>query len=128
MPTVCEGLRNARVLVVDDEPDVRQILKDILEGGGARAACVGSGEEAVDQFKTGNYDLVWLDVRLPGMDGLTALQRLLDIDPLARVVLMTAYGDANVFGDAAFLSAASIVKKPFSQRQVLAISESTLAS
>ena len=60
-----------RVLVVDDEPDICSNLKDILSDVGYRVDCSCDGPSALELIRDGNYDVVLLDLRMPGMDGLT---------------------------------------------------------
>lgn len=123
MLTVCEGLEEARVLIVDDEPDIRQVMRDVLQSRGAMTECVACAEEALARVQNGSYDLIWLDLRLPGMDGITVLRHILGIDPFARVVLMSAYGTFDSFVDVMALGAASMVKKPFTTEQILSVSQ-----
>lgn len=123
MLTVCEGLEEARVLIVDDEPDIRQVMQDVLQSRGAVTECAACGEEALARFRDGSYDLVWLDLRLPDTDGITLLRQMLDIDPFARIVLMSAYGTFDAFVDSMALGAASMVKKPFTTEQLLSVSQ-----
>jgi DNA-binding NtrC family response regulator len=126
MLTTCEALEEARVLVVDDEPDIRQVVADVLEGQGAVAIGAGSGEEALERYESRVFDLVWLDLKMPGMDGLTLLRRIQAIDPFARVVLMTAYGNCDVYINAMASGATAMVNKPFNARQIVSISENAL--
>ena len=126
MLAVCETLDEARVLVVDDEPDICRVVSDVLESRGAVAVGAADGNEALGRYESCVFDLVWLDVRLPGMDGLRVLKRIQALDPFARVVMMTAFGDCDTYIDAMSSGAVAMVKKPFTARQIIAVSEHAL--
>lgn len=81
-----------RVLVVDDERMARVYLSHLLEARGFRVEEADSGEVAIQQVDRTAYDLVLLDMVLPGMDGLAVLDRILTIRPDQSVVIVTAYG------------------------------------
>lgn len=86
------------VLIVDDEPLARERLaRMILALGGFRiTGQVGSGQEAIRVAKETGPDVVFMDVRMPGMDGLAAAQHLAELDPPPAVIFCTAYGDYAV--------------------------------
>ncbi len=67
------------ILVVDDEPGIRQTLGDILEDEGYRVTGAPDGESALDLLRANHYDVVLLDVWLPGMDGLEVLEQVKEI-------------------------------------------------
>ena len=83
------------ILVVDDEALARQRLVRLLEDSGSCAVCgeAGSGEQAVQQVQLLQPDLVLLDIRMPGMDGMEAARHLTQLDHPPAVVFTTAYGD-----------------------------------
>ena len=76
-------MKRSRILVVDDEPGIRQSLTGVLEDEGYSASAVRSGEECLEELAGGGYDLVLLDVWLPGMDGIETLARIQEI-PVRR--------------------------------------------
>src|ERR1051325_1505451 len=82
----------ARILIADDEDSLRWVLEKGLKQAAYEVTAVADGESAVRAFEAGPYDLAFLDVKMPGMDGLTALKRLREIRPDAQVVVMTAHG------------------------------------
>ncbi len=110
------------VLVVDDEENIRELVGYNLAREGFRATCVASGEEALAAAGRGGWDLVLLDLMLPGADGLEVCRRL-KADPRTRtipVVMLTAKGeDADVVAGLE-LGADDYVTKPFSPRVLLA--------
>ena len=85
----------AAVLVVDDEEGMRTTLADILEAWFSRVDQVANGEEAVRKALERPYDLVLMDVRMPVLDGIQALQQIREHTPSQRIVLMTAYTDLH---------------------------------
>ena len=80
-----------RILVVDDEANMRATLADILSDEGYRIDIAADGLSAVEMCAQQNYDVVLLDVRMPGIDGVEAFRRIRRNDESARVVMMSAY-------------------------------------
>src|SRR3954453_8315066 len=87
-------MKGARILVVDDEPGIRESLSGVLEDEGYAVHCVESGEECLAELKANAYELVLLDVWLPGIDGLETLSRIQEIPPEDRpeVVIISGHG------------------------------------
>ncbi len=81
----------ARILIVDDEPNLRTLYRKDLEDEGYVVIEAGSAEEGLRAFEQDRPDLVVLDVRMPGMNGLEAMARILDKDRRIPIVLNTAY-------------------------------------
>src|SRR5262245_2042847 len=84
-----------RILIVDDEPAVCWALQRALTEEGHAVTVAASAEEGLEHAERQPPDAVILDVRLPGMDGLTALGRLRPLCPDAPVIVVTAFGDLN---------------------------------
>ncbi len=84
-------LQGARILVVDDEPAMRISLSEILSLRGAQVVAAGSGQEAVDQLAQFDFDLMLLDLKMPGMDGLQVLEQAQKLRPATVVVMLTAH-------------------------------------
>ena len=85
-----------RVLVVDDEIDIRSMLAIVLAAEGWQVEDAAGGEEALAQCETDQHDVVVLDLRMPGMSGLEVAHRLAERDYSARLVLFSAYVDSAV--------------------------------
>ncbi len=79
------------VLVVDDEETVGIGISEILKDAGFKASYVTSGKEALEAVKGSNYELIFMDMMMPGMDGLETFRQIKKVDPKARVVLFTGY-------------------------------------
>lgn len=105
------------VLVVDDEPGMRDTLMAILEINGYRVSSAPDGETAVIAIREGAFDVVVMDVRMPGRDGVSVLEEM--GDPPPHVILMTAYAQEERLRAAVHANAFAIVHKPFDTRRML---------
>src|ERR1043166_2868463 len=83
--------KRGSVLVVDDEEIMRDVLETLLSAEGYRVDLAKTGEEGLEAYGRRAYDVVLLDVSMPGMGGLRALEEILKVDPDAVVVIITAY-------------------------------------
>src|SRR5215212_7868859 len=90
----------ATVLVVDDESDAADLLKEILESAGYRASTATNGRDAVAFYRAEHPDAVLLDINMPAMDGLAALLEIRRIDPNARVAMLTANAQQSAVREA----------------------------
>ncbi|RMF38918.1 MAG: sigma-54-dependent Fis family transcriptional regulator [Planctomycetota bacterium] len=102
-----------RALVVDDEPSICWALEKLLANEGLAVDTASSAEQALDRCRRGQYDLILLDVRLPGRSGLDALPDLQQCNTGGQVVVMTAFGDLSTAVDAVRQGAAEYLTKPF---------------
>src|SRR5947209_15928918 len=102
----------AQVLVVDDEPLIRDTLAEYLQGEGFGVHVCGTGEEALALARDRRFDIVLCDVHLPGIDGIEVLQRLLQINPEAAVLLITAYATVENAVEAFHRGAQDYLMKP----------------
>src|SRR5262245_8944643 len=118
----------AHILVADDEDSLRWVLEKGLRGAGYEAVTVGDGESAIRAFAAEPFDLVFLDVRMPGQDGLTVLDRIREIRPDASVVVMTAHGTMDTAIQAMQRGAYDYLAKPFDLDAVLLLAERALAA
>ena len=100
------------LLIVDDDPQVQQLLKLFFESKGMRVIATGSGEEAL-QAVAHNPVLVMLDVNMPGMDGVLTLKKLKEATPALPVVMMSGGGEKEMAQAALKLGAYDYVSKPF---------------
>ncbi|HET6574127.1 MAG TPA: sigma-54 dependent transcriptional regulator [Fimbriiglobus sp.] len=107
------------VLIIDDEESVAWALRKACERDGYRAAVAATAEDGIAQAKRRPPDAVFLDVRLPGMDGLTALAKLKDVAPDAAVIVITAHGNLATAVKAVEGGAFDYLAKPFDLDQAL---------
>jgi DNA-binding NtrC family response regulator len=115
-----------RVLVVDDEKNQREIYTLILEDDGFEVTTAQSGEQAVRIARENDFDLVLTDYKMTGMDGLTLLSELVQIDPSIIVVMMTAHGSVESVKEALRAGAFDYLEKPVDRDQLLKVIESAL--
>jgi len=104
-----------RILLVDDEPVIRELVQAMLEGGGVEVRCVDSGSRALPEAREFRPDLVLLDVVMPGLDGLAVL-RLLRADPrlaATQVHMLTARSKPADHAAAEKAGADGYIEKPF---------------
>jgi DNA-binding response OmpR family regulator len=110
----------SHVLVVDDEPVARQSLSDILKLEGYNVAAAPNGQIAVEYIRTHAVELVIVDLRMPGMDGLEVIQVINQISPETEVILLTAYGSTDSAIQGLRLRIHDYVLKPAAPAQILA--------
>ncbi len=104
----------ARILIVDDAAFMRSMLKGIVTDHGFEVAGeAATGDEAVDQYRALEPDVVTLDIIMPGKNGLQALREIMAIDPFARVVMCSALGQEALIIQAIETGALDFIVKPF---------------
>jgi len=116
-------MKGVRILVVDDEPGIRQSLGGVLEDEGYIVHAVESGEICLDDLERQNYELVLLDIWLPGIDGLETLARIQEIPLPDRpsVVMISGHGNIETAVKATKLGAFDFLEKPLSIEKVLVV-------
>ncbi|WP_306590206.1 sigma-54 dependent transcriptional regulator [Geothrix sp. 21YS21S-4] len=107
-----------RVLVVDDDPGMRDGMAMSLKRSGFFTEQARGGEEALRMVRPGAYDAVVTDLRMPGMDGLQLTARLKAVDPALPVLLITAFGSLDTAREAMRLGAFDFLSKPFSPEEL----------
>jgi len=101
------------MLIVDDEAPVRDLLSDYFVGRRFTVSTAADGEEALAAFARERPDVVLLDLRMPGLDGLAVLKRLREADPDVAVIMVTANEDVAVARETLSVGAFDYVAKPF---------------
>jgi two-component system nitrogen regulation response regulator NtrX len=109
----------ARILVVDDDSAIRDTMRMILEYDGYECLGAGSGPEGLTMVERENPDLVFLDIKMPGIDGLEVLSRLRGLNESLPVVIVSAHGTAATALEAGRLGAFRFIEKPLSKDYVL---------
>jgi two-component system nitrogen regulation response regulator NtrX len=109
----------ARILVIDDEPAIRDTMRMTLEYDGHECLTAGSGQEGLTLAERENPDLVFLDIKMPGLDGLEVLSRLRGMNETLPVVMISAHGTATTALEAGRLGAFRFIEKPLSKDYIL---------
>lgn len=112
------------VLVVDDDPEIGDLFKRALRQERCSVNVVTTGEEALKFVKETTYDLIFLDLVLPKMDGAKVFSKIRKIDPDANVVLITAYPDSELVGKAMKHGAVSLLIKPLPVAEIRKLARS----
>jgi two-component system NtrC family response regulator/two-component system response regulator AtoC len=112
-------MHKPRILVVDDEPYICEILIEILQDEDYNIESAYSGNEAINKFSEGLFDLVLLDIGMPVMGGLEVLNRLINLDPTIAVIMATAQHDIETVVEAVKMGAEDYILKPFNDINVI---------
>jgi DNA-binding response OmpR family regulator len=110
-----------RVLVIDDDEDIRRLLADILTSAGHLVTDASSGAEAVEIFKKGSYDLVLTDLEMPGMSGWEIARSIKKLAPNVMIALITGWGETIDRAHVQESGIDTIVSKPFRIDQILCL-------
>lgn len=108
----------AHILVVDDERNIRNNLRMVLEAEGYKVDTAGNGDDALLCVKDGRYDIVFVDIQMPKMGGLELLRYLRGLRPKMPVVMLTAYGTVRRAVEAMKLGAIDFIEKPFDPKAI----------
>jgi two-component system, OmpR family, alkaline phosphatase synthesis response regulator PhoP len=116
----------ARILVVDDERNIRKNLGMVLETAGYQVEGAKDGEDALAKCKEQHYDIALVDLQMPKMGGLELLRYLHSLSPRTAVVILTAYGTVARAVEAMKLGAVDFLEKPFDPRTLRLLVEEVL--
>src|SRR5215470_1256475 len=116
-----------RILIVDDEPGIRQSLKGVFSDEGFSTDAVASGEDCLKRIDESSYDLVFLDIWLPGIDGLETLRRLREKSPATRVIMISGHATIATAVSATKLGAYDFIEKPLSLEHTLLTARNALS-
>lgn len=117
----------AKILIVDDSKTSRKILRSILEENGHQIIAEAvNGEDGLTKFKEVQPDLTTMDITMPLMDGLEALQRIREFDGNAKVIMVTAAGQKTKMIDAVKYGACEFLAKPYDAIQIIDIIDKVL--
>jgi DNA-binding NtrC family response regulator len=110
---------HAVIHIIDDEPIIHEVLSQLLTSEGYEVVLSSSGEEAMEKHTTETYDVILLDLLMPGLDGIEVLKAIKKIDPLAVIIIITAYASVESAIAAMKLGAYDYVQKPFKHEELL---------
>jgi CheY-like chemotaxis protein len=112
-----------RVLIVDDDQDFAESLALLIEGRGYQVEIAFSGEEALTRFRQQDFDITFIDVRLPGKNGLESFLDIRKLKPSARVVMMTGYSVEQLLEQVVEHGDWGVLNKPIDAQQMLGLLE-----
>jgi DNA-binding NtrC family response regulator len=103
----------AKLLIIDDEPDLCAIFQRIFQEEGHSVATATTGQEGIAKSRADQPDLIFLDLKMPSMDGITCLKRLRMVSKVSKIVVLTGYGTLKTAKEAMCLGAYDYTAKPF---------------
>lgn len=123
-------MARANILVVDDEPLIGEVFADYLAEQGYAVTVSPNAFQALEFAAGAAFDLIFLDIRMPEMDGVEALERMKVLQPAARFILMTGYWDQtrHLLERAQKIGFFACVEKPFDLPELMPLIERALAS
>lgn len=116
------------VLIVDDEASIRESLQAVLQDEGYESGVAESGEACLDLLREKTFDVVLLDIWLPGMDGLDVLQKIREMENAAEVIIISGHGTIETAVRATKLGAFDFLEKPLSVEKTLIVLKNALQS
>ena len=108
-----------RILIVDDEPGIQQAFVRVLSSARCRAEAVGNGQAALQRMQQQEFDDVLLDLRMPGMDGMTVLRTIKKNWPDSEVIIVTGYAALETAKESVALGAFDYLAKPVGPDEVI---------
>lgn len=106
-------MEQKKILIVDDQNGIRILLMELFGNEGYQMYQAANGKAALEVVEQDSPDLVLLDMKIPGMDGLEILKHIKSTHPQIKVIMMTAYGELDIIKQAKDLGAISHFTKPF---------------
>lgn len=114
-----KGKRNGSILLVEDDPDVRDVVRETLGFAGFTVETAGDGVEAVEKIREDDFDLILSDLMMPRMDGMELLTQVKRTRPRTNVIIMTGYGTIETAVEAMKQGAADFITKPANSGELL---------
>jgi two-component system response regulator (stage 0 sporulation protein F) len=121
-------LLNKKILIVDDQYGIRVLLDEVFRKEGYQTYQAANGKQALALADEKKPDLVILDMKIPGMDGLEILKRIKILDKSIQVIMITAYGELDLIQEAMQLGALTHFTKPFDIDELRIMVDSYLTS
>lgn len=107
------------ILIVDDDRDLADAIGEALELEGHRPTVAYSGTEAIERYCESSFDLTFMDVKLPDINGVDTFLTIREMDPTARVVMMTGYRIDRLLAQATDKGAIKVLRKPFAMEEII---------
>lgn len=106
-------MKGKKLLIVDDQYGIRVLLDEVFGKDGYETYQAANGKTALEIVRKETPDLVILDMKIPGMDGIEILKNIKKVNPSIKVIMMTAYGELDMIKEATTLGASTHFTKPF---------------
>lgn len=103
----------ATILVIDDQPGIRRLLTEVLQDEGFHVITAANGYEGIQLAQNSNPNVILMDMKMPGMDGIEALRELKRQGQGDQVIMMTAYGELDMVNEAREAGMRDYITKPF---------------
>lgn len=111
-------LGKMKILLIDDDELIRDSLRLFFRGEGVHLSALETAEKGLEDLHKNNYDVIIVDYRLPGMDGVEFLKRIQETQKKTLKFLVTAYKDHKVVSEASKIGIQDIIEKPFSSKTI----------
>jgi len=108
----------AKILVVDDESHIRQLFHDALSRRGHDVTTTDSGAEALALAQANEFHVIFLDIKMPGMNGVETLQAIQQLNPQATCVMITGFASSDLVDESLSSGALMCLSKPFGIREI----------
>ncbi len=109
----------ANVLVIDDEQSVRRAIEDCLVYENHNVDTAADGKEGLDKLSSNTYDLIYCDIKMPQMDGMEVLEKIMEISPEIPVIMISAHGNIETAVEAIKRGAFDFIEKPFDYARIM---------
>jgi excisionase family DNA binding protein len=116
-----------RILIVDDDEPIRRLFKETLEKNNYHVVTSDNGIKALQLVKSWNFDLIFLDLKMPDMDGVETFRRIRRTDKSVPVVIITGYATSELLQRALKQAPFGVMKKPFGAKDILRSTENFLS-
>lgn len=118
----------ATILVIDDQPGIRRLLTEVLQDEGYQVITAANGYEGIQLAQNNNPNVILMDMKMPGMDGIEALKELKRQGQGDQVIMMTAYGELDMVNEAKEAGMRDYITKPFDIMSLCQIIQDNIGS
>jgi DNA-binding NtrC family response regulator len=108
-----------KILIVDDEKGIRELFAEVLHRAGHSVVMAPDGLAAIEVARGGDIDIVFLDIKMPGLNGVETLKEVRETSPRTKVVMITGYARDQLVNEALKMDVFACLAKPFSVRDVV---------
>jgi two-component system chemotaxis response regulator CheY len=108
-----------KLLIIDDAPEMLRAFRDILEAYGCEVCVAENGEEGLARYAEVMPDVVLMDILMPKLDGISATKKMLELDPSAKIIIISAVGKSGLDNECLLAGARKFIIKPFKIKELL---------